>query len=624
MSNKPVSGDLFNEFDPSSRDQWIEKVKADLNETDFHKKLVWCTMEEFEVQPFYMKEDLKNLDYLHKYHNSVINKDHQDTGPRYWINNERIKVHSEKEANTQAQEALHMGADGLEFDFNNFSGKPVLQTLLNHINPGITSISFSGLLVPSEFLIEFFSFEKEQNNLNPEDLSGSMNFDPIKGLSLSGQMDPGCWDELDVILKLCLPLNGFKAITVNGGQFLNAGGSAIQEIAFNLNTVVDYIENLTDRGFTSENIIKNIQISMGVGTDYFMEIAKLRALRILFNQIAISSGFEGHHPGDLNIHSQSSIWTKTIFDPYVNMLRNTTEAMSAILGGCNSLSIEPFDSTFANPSNFSRRISRNISNLLKDESYFDKVADPAAGSYYIETLTDKLVNRSWELFKEIETVGGFIKAFDKGIISESIKEVRIKRLKLTSKRRNVFVGTNQYPNPLEYLDPDKLIISAKKEYNKQILPQHGGAIEFEELRLTTEKHVSKNGEKSRPHAYLVLIGDNKIMRKARATFSTGFMGCAGFKVTEGSPSETIDEAIDKTVECNADIVVICGSDDDYVSWGVDFAKAYKAKNNGLLILAGYPLEIIEDLHSSGVDDFIHLRVNAVEVLSSFQKKLDIK
>jgi methylmalonyl-CoA mutase len=620
MSSKQASGNLFSEFDPVTKEQWIGKANADLKGADFSKKLMWRTLEGFEVQPFYMKEDLENLDYLKTYNNSVINKDRLNAEPRHWINQEKILVKSEKEISDRVHEALHSGADSIEFDLTGFTGDPSPQILLNHINPAMTPVSFSGLKTPSTFLKDLLSYQK----IDPEDITGSMNFDPAKDLSITGQIDPGCWNELEELLRLCLPAKDFRAITVNGGHIINAGGNAVQEIAFALNAVVDYIEKLSENGFSAEEIISNIQVSMGIGTNYFMEIAKLRALRILFNQISVESGYKKHQPEALIIHSHSSIWSKTIFDPYVNMLRNTTEAMSAVLGGCNILSIDPFDSSFSDPSGFSQRISRNISTILKEESYFNKVVDPAAGSYYIETLTDQLVNNSWELFKEIESAGGYIKAFQNGIISEKIKKIRDKKLNLTGQRREVFIGTNQYPNPAESLEPPKIKFTNKRETDNNILPRHGGAIDFEELRLLTDDYVLKNGEESRPLVYLALIGDNKIMRKARATFSAGFMGCAGYKVTEGSPSESIEEAVKKAITSKASITVICGSDDDYISSGVEFAKGYKENSNGLLVLAGYPSDMIDKLKSAGVDEFIHLRVNAFEVLSSFQEKLNIK
>jgi len=624
MSNKSVSENLFQEFDPVSRDQWIDKVHADLKGADFNKRLVWRTMEGFEIQPFYMKEDLKELDYLKKYHNGALNADNQESGPRYWTNIERITVRSEEEANKEAHQALHMGVDGIEFDFDPFNGIPSISSLLSNIMPNIAAIGFSNVSNPSTFLNDYFTSEKDQNNLSPADLLGYMNHDPLRKLSLTGQIDPACWDEMDELLKSCQEVEEFKPITVNGSQFLNAGGNAVQEIAFVLNMAIDYIDRLSEKNWSAESIINNMRISMGVGTNYFMEIAKLRALRILFNQIAKTYGYKKYQSEDLKIHCQSSVWTKTVYDPYVNMLRNTTEAMSAVLGGCNSLTIEPFDATYSVPSSSSKRISRNISNLLKEESYFDKVVDPAAGSYYIEMLTDKLVNQSWELFKEIEAMGGFINAFENEIISEKIKAVRDKKLDLTSKRREIFVGTNQYPNPTEYADLDNIRIKSSKDEEKHKLPQFSGAIDFETLRLTTDEFVNKNGTESRPRVYLALLGDNKIMRKARATFSTGSMGCAGFEITEGTPSDSTEEAVKKSKDSQANIVVICGSDDDYISSASDFARTFKADNDAILVLAGYPKDIIDDLKTAGIDEFIHVRVNVVEVLSSFQKKINIK
>lgn len=328
------------------------------------------------------------------------------------------------------------------------------------------------------------------------------------------------------------------------------------------------------------------------------------------------------HPKDIKIHCESSVWTKTIYDPYVNMLRNTTEAMSALLGGCNSLSISAFDELFSIPTDFSKRISRNISNLLKDESYFDKVSDPAAGSYYIEELTDKLVESSLEIFKELESNGGFVHSFENGRIKALIDASRCKKHDLISKRREVFIGTNQYPNTSESIDTEEVMIKMGNEVDgSNLLQQSRGAIQFEKLRLATDNFIKENGEDKRPRVFLSLIGDNKIMRKARATFSSGFFGCAGFKVIESSPSPDLFKAVNKAIESKSDIVVMCGADDDYLSSGVDYAKAFKANSEGILVIAGNPADKIEELKEAGVSEFINLRTNLIDSLSSFQNQL---
>jgi methylmalonyl-CoA mutase len=261
--------------------------------------------------------------------------------------------------------------------------------------------------------------------------------------------------------------------------------------------------------------------------------------------------------------------------------------------------------------------------MLKEESYLDKVVDPSSGSYYIEYLTDQLVQHAWGLFKEIESQGGFIASFKNGKIQNRIGEVRRNREKLTSQRRQIFVGTNQYPNIKETLDTDKISvesISSESEF-EVLMPQRGAQV-IEEIRLDTERFVKSNG--TRPKVYICLIGDNPTMRTARATFSTGFLGCGGFEIIDGPIEPETDKAIQLAIDSDADVTVLCGSDEDYANSGTELAKKYKeAKPDSYLVLAGYPIDIIEPLTEAGIDLFIHLKANLVDSLKAIQKKLQI-
>ena len=393
----------------------------------------------------------------------------------------------------------------------------------------------------------------------------------------------------------------FYGITINSSQFLNAGANAVQELAFTLNMAAEYIDQLSELALSMEHIIPSIEFSMAIGTNYFFEIAKLRALRILFYQLTTAYGMTDFNPGTLSIHSHSSIWSKSIIDPHVNMLRNTTEAMSAIIGGCNSITIDAYDNKYVRPNSYSRRISRNISSIIKEESYLDKVADPSAGAYYIEKITDELVQHSWHLFKEIEAKGGFMKSFESGIIQQEIKKVRVLKEQRIASRRDIFVGANQYPNLNEHIDPDLIKVQVSPiESNIEVLPQQSGALGFEELRMKTESYVKIHGIASRPKVFLSLIGNNAAMRTARAMFSSGFFGCAGFEIEEGSISSSLEEALNKATAKNAEITVMCGSDDDYIENGIEYVRQFKAKNgNKLLVLAGYPTEHIDDFKNAG-------------------------
>jgi methylmalonyl-CoA mutase len=623
MSKQHGKDNLFSEFPSTSKEKWIEKVNIDLEGADFSKKLVWRTLEGIEVDPFYTSEDTENLAYLKDFHNLNLNHTNPQEGPRSWIIYEKIMVDGEKKADKEAQRSLHSGGNGIHFIIEK-SNIPDFESLLSSVAPNINPIKFTLNGNVFEFLTNYL--EAIDNNLSIEktDIQGGLNYDPLMNYTMNGELDEDEIIALGECIKLTRNINDFRPITINGVHFHNAGADAAQEIAFVLSAAVEYIERFADQGISIEEFLSGFEFSLGVGTNYFMEIAKIKALRVLFHNIITLYKVRNFEPGSIQVHSESSVWTKTIYDPYVNMLRNTTEAMSALLGGCNSLSISAFDEIFNMPSDFSKRISRNISNLLKEESYFDKVSDPSAGSYYIEELTDKLVESGLEIFKELESNGGFIQSFDKGLIKSMIDTSRDKKHDLISKRREIFIGTNQYPNTADTINTDEI----KTEFDtsdkdSKFLRTSRGAIQFEKLRLTTDNYIKHHGEDKRPIVFLSLIGEHKVMRKARATFSLGFFGCAGFKVIESSPSPDIFKAVNKAIESNADIVVMCGADDDYLSDGIDYAKAYTSNSKGVLVMAGNPEDKKDELQEAGVYSFINLRTNLIESLRDFQNQLNI-
>ncbi|MGF1638106.1 MAG: methylmalonyl-CoA mutase family protein [Cyclobacteriaceae bacterium] len=610
---------LFAEFPPMTKEQWKTQVIADLKGADFDKKLVWKTMEGFDLEPLYAREDIKGLDYLKNYHAAVARPGTATGEIRSWLNIEKVVVDDEVAANKTALKALNEGADGLLFDLK-LKDKLELDLLMKDIFPTCCAVFFetnaNGALTVQKYIA---------SHKDLPDLMGGISFDPMADFALTGTFDEDIWKTLKATLETASKAPKFFGFAVHSSPFANAGATISQELAYTLCMAVEYLEKLSKEGINVEDVLKNMYFNMAIGTNYFMEIAKLRALRVLIYQIAQAFGAKNFKPGDLFIHSSSSKWTKTIYDPYVNMLRNTTEAMSAIIGGCNSICIMPYDEVYKTPDNQSRRISRNIPNMLKEESYFDKAVDPAAGSYYLETITDKLVQSSWQLFQEIENKGGFTKAFKAGIIQEEIKAIREEKNKRLSSRREVLVGINQYPNAKEKIDPDKLLSHQKPAGNGVVtLEAHNGAEIFEQLRLDTEKYLKKNGENKRPKVFLSKFGTSPSMRTARSMFSGGFLGCAGFSIDESRPELQVKTAVKEALQSKAEIVVLCAADEDYLSHGELYAQHFRKENkNTLLIVAGNPTEIAEKLQAAGVDDFIHMRKDLITTLRSLQEKLKI-
>jgi methylmalonyl-CoA mutase len=622
--NKPSTHDvLFSEFEKKSKKDWISIVKEDIKGADDTKKPGWHTMEGFLIDPLYTLEETSHLAYLKNYHNLLPDLPKNPESPRCWHYVEKIRVVNEKKANLMACETLKMGADGIHFtlpdpkriDFNR---------LIHQLSPNINPVSFHLKNSPANRVEAYLNYLSRRSDVPLEEIIGWINYDPFRDFSLSGSMDETGFDSLASCIRCSENVPLFKVLTIHGDQFLNAGSDMAHEIAFTLNIMVEYLDHLTEKGIPLQQVIQNLRISIATGSNYFMEIAKIKVLRILFRYILSAYGIKLSLGDEPWIHCDTSLWTKTIYDPHVNMMRNTTEAMAAILGGANSLSIIPFDAVFSEASDLSRRISRNISNLLKKEAYFNKVIDPSAGSYYIETLMDRLIEQSLEIFKETESEGGYLKAFEKGLIQQKIAAIRDKKYDLLSHREMVIVGTNQYANPEEKIKPEEIAWKNLDfpRSDHHLIPARA-SYHFDKLRLNTELYVKKNGENKRPRVFLSLMGDHTVMGKTRSAFAEGFFGCAGFSIKESSPSSSIFKSIQKAIDSHADIVVMCGSDEDYIKSGTDYAKAFKANHQGLLVVAGNPAGVKEELLSAGVDDFIHLNTNVIDSLRQFQIRLKI-
>lgn len=319
------------------------------------------------------------------------------------------------------------------------------------------------------------------------------------------------------------------------------------------------------------------------------------------------------------VHAETSTFNLTLFDAHVNLLRTQTEAMSAALGGVDSMTVTPFDKTYETPDEFSERLARNQQLLLKEESHFDKVIDPAAGSYYIENLTVAIAKQAWELFLAVEEAGGFYAALKAGTVQAAVNESNKARHKAVAQRREVLLGTNQFPNFNEKAGNKQPVEgkcccggdshTCEKEVDTLVFDR--AASQFEALRLETE------ASGKRPKAFMLTIG-NLAMRQARAQYSCNFLACAGYEVIDNLGFETVEAGVEAAIAAKADIVVICSSDDEYAEYAI---PAFKALNGrAMFIVAGAPA-CMDDLKAAGIENFIHVRVNVLDTLKEFNAKL---
>ena len=621
--SKATPSKLFGDFESQSKQAWIDQATQDLQGADLNKKLSWSIEEHLTVDPYYAAEDLAELKDLVGQQNLLANLLSSPTAPREWESREYLLVNNVQDTNVMALEALNQGATGVLFDLTEM-GLPDLNFLLKDIMPAYCGLSFRTNNSAYAIMKRYREWLEEQK-VPLDAVHGQLGYDPISRWMVTGAVDDSCYSQAHDVLELALDLPHFRPLMVSGKPVKNAGGSIAQEVGTILALATTYLDKLTDQKMEAAAILQHFVIETAVGGSFFPEIAKHRAIRYGIARLAEAYGINDFSSSEVYLSCHSALWNKTIFDPHVNMLRNTTEAMAAVLGGANAVTILPHDYVSRAPDGFSRRIARNISNILKEESYLDKVGDPAAGSYYIETLTQSYIEAGWAFFQEIEMHGGILEAFKAGWFQKQIGAHRQRQERDILARKKKIVGVNDFPNAKEKIDPDALKATheAPTQGDYPLLPRTRASQAFEALRLDTERYVKRHGNGLRPKVFLALVGD-KVMRKARATFSAGFFGVAGFHIMEEAMFDTWHEAAERAASSDAHLVVLCGSDKDYADFGEGFAELFHSKaSKKTLVLAGSPQSCLESLSNAGFDFFISANANAVEMLRSFQKRLQI-
>lgn len=612
---------LFREFPPVSTEEWKEKIIKDLKGADYNKKLVWKTPEGFEVQPFYRAEDLEQNPNLEVFPGDFPFLRGKAVNGNNWLVRQNIVVDDIQKANEKALDVRMKGVDSLGFQFDK-NYKPVesdVEQLLHNIRLDLMELNYSSAH-PLEVLTIVEKLAKKYNR-ELEKVKGSIDYDPLGYFSLNGKFLKSKEEDFNVLKALFKSsglLPNFHVLTIDGSDFHNAGSGIVSQLAFSLAKGAEYLNFLTENGLDIDEVAPKIRFHFAVGSSYFMEIAKFRAARYLWANIVNAYGLNNADNAAMFIHCSNSRWNKTMYDPYVNMLRTTTETMSAISGGVNSMTVSPFNEVYEKTTEFSERVARNQQLVLKGESYFDKVNDPAAGSYYVEELTEQIISESWSLFLEIDETGGYLEAFKSGFIQKKIdKEAKQKSIDIASSKR-ALLGTNQYPNINEHLTG----ISEKSFHPQQVESSNSlrlfrGAQAFEQLRYKTDQFALAG---KRPEVWMLTFG-NLAMRNARAQFAGNFFGCAGFEITNNSGFKSAEAGIEAAKKAKPEIAVICSSDGDYIE---NAMKIYNSlKENTIVALAGYPKELVEELKSKGFENFIHVRSNKLEELKRYQQLLNL-
>jgi methylmalonyl-CoA mutase len=580
-----ASDHLLQEFPPVSTELWEEVIRRDLKGADYAAKLIWQTAEGLAVKPYYRAEDIAGLEFPHAVPGAFpFARSARATGD--WRIREEIDAADPEEANRAAQNAVLAGAEEIAYRKARFESATDLEMLLANLEE--SPVHFEDAGEPQlRLLIDWLT---EHKRLAPV----STGWNPLANLEFAAEV-------IAAAPAALIPFN------IHGEEFEESGATAVEEIGFTLAAAIDFLAGMQERKVDASRAAAAIAFSFSMGANFFFQIAKLRAFRMMWAQ-AVESFGGTRASAKAHIHARSSRWNKTVYAPRTNILRGTTEAMAAVFGGADSITVAPFDECYKTPDDASRRLARNTQIILKHEAMLSRVADPGAGSYYLEVITDAIAREGWKTMQGIEAAGGYQKAAKDGLIAQALEKSLAAREEAVTSRRRIFTGTSQHANISEKA-LERVDIS-------RISNRRRGTQMYEQLRLRMERHVAKGGKN--PRVLLAEIGDAK-MRSARSNFAANFFACAGFDLTAKRFSSA-----ERIAASDADLIVLCSSDAEYLALAADVIDRLKSlKRDTPVIIAGNP-ELAEQLRAAGVADFVHLRSNSIEFLTKWQQRLGIK
>lgn len=708
----PASLRLLEEFEPHTYEQWKQAAEDLLKGASFEKKLVTQTYEGFDIQPIYLKQDIENLPHLGGMPGMGQRVRGANTSGyinRPWSISQEAVNSLPEQANLKALQGLQRGESELNLPLDSaarqgldpdqstsghvglkgisIAHKSDFDTLYQGIHPdwisNFLTLGASGLAA-SSLLVAFY---KDQN-LPLETLQGCLGSDPLgelveKGISVTSLKHQ--FDEMAAITQYCSEnLPKFQTVLVQGHPYHNGGAGIVQELGFTMATGVAYLREMMQRGLTIDQAAPRFRFAFSIGSNTFMEIAKLRAARLLWAQIVEHFG-GSDSSRSMHIHARTSLWNKTVYDPYVNILRTTTEAFSAVIGGCNSMHVGGFDEVARVSDDTALRIARNLQIVLMEECELTHVTDPGGGSYTIEWLTDQFANRGWEMFQSIEREGGMIQALKNGSPQKLVGDSADDRRANIERRKDVFVGTNMFPNPTEKPlpenEPDYQQIFEKRsqDINKvrsqrdqnavkqalqqlksdwatgstaamaaavqaaqagatlneissavrpastevdsiKAIPFKRGAALIESLRQQVETARAKGANVKLLQAN---IGPSRGYR-LRADWTSSFFQVGGLEVLNTMDFDSTQAALQCAQQVQPPIVVITSDDATYETAVPELAAQLRqSQPEAIILVAGAPGEQEQAWRSAGVDDFVSARSNNYQMLNSLLTKIGV-
>ena len=707
-------GRLLQDFPPVSYNDWRKVVETELKGAPFEKRMFTATPEGITLKPIYRSEDAANLPHVGSLPGlAPFARGSSAAGflQHPWDISQAIHCSSAAEFNLAARNSLSRGLNALNMVLDMATrhgndpdwakpedvgcgglsiatvedlGKALegidLKTVSLFVRSGASAMPFAVLLAAL----------LRKRKQAASGLRGCVEMDPLGVLSHEGSLPQslaGAYREMEAFTRwAAAQAPNLQTICVHSRAWHESGASAVQELAFTLATGVEYLREMNDRDLDANVVGPRVRFAITVGENFFMEIAKLRALRLLWSR-AVEAFGGNENAQRVCLHVRTSHWNKTVYDAHNNLLRATVEAFAGAVGGCESMQVGAFDEVFRAPDDFSQRLARNTQLVLQKECELTQVIDPAGGSWYVESLTADLAGRAWSLFQEIEKRGGMAAALAAGFPQDAAAATAAEKIKAVRQRRQSIIGANQYANAKEKApqvspaEPEPFHqrrvrqiasyrTSLEDEENERVLDKLAqiiglkgvdlfeGAVEaasagatlgeivralrihdhpcepvrpvqltrpavvFEKLRAAAERHAIRTGQP--PRVFLCNMGDLKDY-KARADFARGFFAAGGYEVVSSGAFATPPEAAIAFAKSEAPVAVICSTDDRYPVLVPLLTAAIRVQSpRAILILAGFPKEQAQAHKKAGIDEFIHARADAVELLEKINHLLGVE
>jgi methylmalonyl-CoA mutase len=609
-------------FPISNNNDWTKKVEESLRGKSI-ENLFKSTYENIQIKPLYTKEDLDPNGLAQYPGESNYSRGIESVGYKLksWHIANKIPYKTLDQLIEKSRLAFSAGQNALAFEVKEevFSDKDSLKKLLKEFSAlGTMSIH------TKEFFVPFMKVVLEQQSETGK-MTGFIGSDPIAEAATKGCFNQGEEETfnqwLESIKNADSSVPDVKTILVDTALYQNSGANAVQEVGIALATGVFYVQRLLDNGWELEKALKKIVFHFAVGANFFMETAKLRAARILWDK-AIEAYGADEGSRKMVISAETSQLTKTVFDPYVNLLRAGNEAFSAVLGGVQYLSVGTLDEAAGESSAFSERIARNTQLILKAEAHLESVADPAGGSYHVEALTKEIAKKAWEFFLEIDNRGGIVEELKANKLQKKIAEVRVQREKDVFMRKQSIIGTNVYANVAEKASFKGEIKTVASFTEFERLETKRLAEPYEILRDKAREIGEKSG--AYPAVGLICLGEFK-KHKARADFIQGFLSAGGIEASRSDELNDFKAVFEFIRLSNLNHFCICGDNSQYAEIGVTLVKEIKTKFPEVRIsLAGKPdAAMSKEFSEAGIQQFYHLNSNNYEILANLLKEMEV-